>query len=86
MSLKILLFTSLTCGPCKAMKPIIDELQSTYKIDKINVDFCNMDTLEKYSIKSVPTMLFIKNDMILNKKIGFTSKEEIINTIKRYEK
>jgi thioredoxin 1 len=85
MSLKILSFSSLTCGPCKAMKPIIDELQSTYPIDRINVDFCDIDTLRKYNITSVPTLLFIKNDAVVRKKIGYTTKKEILSIIKNHE-
>jgi thioredoxin 1 len=85
MSLKILSFSSKTCGPCKAMKPIIEELQSSYPINKIDVETTHIEILEKYNITSVPTLLFIKNDVVVRKKIGYTTKEEILSIIKNHE-
>jgi thioredoxin 1 len=85
MPLKILSFSSKTCGPCKAMKPIIEELESLYPINKMDVETTYVQTLEKYNITSVPTLLFIKNDVVVRKKIGYTTKEEILSIIKNHE-
>jgi thioredoxin 1 len=66
------------CGPCKMIGPIVEELAEEYdgkaKIGKVNVDE-NSDVSMKYGIRSIPTILFLKNGEIVDKQVGLTSKE-----------
>ena len=52
------------CGPCKAMNPILEELEqemgSKVKFVKINVDE-NGVTPEKFNVLSIPTFIVFKN-------------------------
>lgn len=61
------------CGPCKMMSPIIDELAVEYdgkaKIGKLNTDE-NRAIASKYSIMSIPTILFIKDGQVVDTSIG----------------
>lgn len=56
------------CGPCKRLSPILDNLDKQYENKilflKINVDNddCN-DICTLYDIQSMPTILFIKNNI-----------------------
>ena len=65
------------CGPCRMIGPIIDELSEEYK-GKIYVAKCNVDenplSTRKYSIMSIPTILFIKNGQVVDKHIGSANK------------
>ncbi len=66
------------CGPCKMIGPIVEELAQEYegkaKIGKVDVDK-NSDVSMKYGIRSIPTILFLKNGEIVDKQVGLTSKE-----------
>lgn len=69
------------CGPCKMMAPVIDQLATEYaaswKIGKCNVDDAPQ-IAEKYGIQSIPTLLFFRNGEVVDKMIGFSSKEKIV--------
>jgi thioredoxin 2 len=74
------------CGPCKAIGPILDELAVEYrarlKIAKLNVDD-NPQTGSRYSIRSIPTMLLVKNGRIIDTLIGALPKEQLESQIAR---
>ncbi len=52
------------CGPCRMVGPIIEKLAEEYdgkaKFCKLNVDE-NQQTAARYSVMSIPTLLFFKN-------------------------
>jgi len=68
------------CGPCQQMTPILDELENElgtlYKFAKLNVDEARNIAIQ-YGITSVPTFLFIKNNEIKGKEVGYMSKETL---------
>ena len=72
------------CGPCKMIGPIIDELSNEYsgkaKVGKVNVDQ-NSDISMKYGIRSIPTILFIKEGEVVDKQVGVTTKEKLKSKI-----
>jgi thioredoxin 1 len=55
-------FTSATCGPCKAVKPVVAELQEDHKqITWVTVDTANDpgQLAVTYKITHVPTMVAV---------------------------
>ena len=66
------------CGPCRAMGPILDELSKEYagrvRICKMNVDE-NPATPQKYGVRSIPTMVLIKNGSTVEEIIGTRPKD-----------
>ncbi|NQY22032.1 MAG: thioredoxin [Campylobacteraceae bacterium] len=66
------------CGPCRMLSPIIDELAKEFdkkaKICKVNADE-EQDLLAKYGVRSVPTILFIKDGEVVDQMIGASTKE-----------
>ena len=73
------------CGPCRAITPIIEELQATYgdtiKFVKVNVDE-NPVTPSKYGIKAIPTLIFFKDGEIADQITGMVAKAKLEETIK----
>ncbi|NNE26246.1 MAG: thioredoxin [Saprospiraceae bacterium] len=65
------------CGPCRMVTPIIDDLAQEYDgkavIGKVNVDH-NSGVSMKYGVRSIPTILFLKNGEVVDKHVGATTK------------
>jgi len=68
------------CGPCRMITPIIEELATEYDgkavIGKVNVDH-NPEVSMKYGIRSIPTILIIKNGEVVDKQVGATNKDAL---------
>lgn len=69
-------FWAVWCGPCKMISPIIEELSSTYpgiKVGKLDVDN-NPEVALEYGIRSIPTILFLKNGQVVDRHVGTAPK------------
>ncbi|WP_058485920.1 thioredoxin [Defluviitalea phaphyphila] len=77
-------FFATWCGPCKMMAPIIDqlseEMEGKAKVYKIDVDE-SRDLAAKYSIMSVPTIVFFKNGEIADQIVGAVPKEKLVDKL-----
>ena len=72
------------CGPCKAIAPVIEEIATEYKdkvkVGKVDVDQ-NQNTAMKYGVRSIPTMLIMKNGEVVNQIVGAVPKMNITNIV-----
>ncbi len=61
------------CGPCKMIGPMVDavatELEGIAKVGKCNLDD-GQALAAKYSIKSIPTLLFFKDGEVKDQIVG----------------
>ena len=82
--LTVIDFWAEWCGPCRLVSPIIDELSQEYDgkalIGKVNVDE-NPDISFKYGIRSIPTILFLKNGEVIDKHVGTATKQYLNDKI-----
>ncbi len=60
---QLIYFSATWCGPCNAKKPMMAEMQNKFNITMIDVDQYP-DMAAKYSIRSVPSLLLLKNDTV----------------------
>ena len=82
-------FWAVWCGPCKMIGPIIEEIGEKYenvKVGKLDVDN-NPETAIEYGIRSIPTVLFLKDGEVVEKHVGsaprsvfFDKVETLINS------
>ena len=71
-------FSATWCGPCKAFKPIMQEVANDgYSIEFIDVDQ-SQETATKYGIRSVPTTVIEENGIEVNRFVGAIPKDQVI--------
>ncbi|MDZ7818446.1 MAG: thioredoxin [Aliarcobacter sp.] len=72
------------CGPCRMIAPVIEELAGDFegkaKICKVNTDE-EQDLAVKYGIRSIPTILFMKNGEVVDQMVGASSKQAFADKI-----
>jgi thioredoxin 1 len=75
--LVVLDFWATWCSPCRVIAPYIDAIDKEYEgkvvVGKINIED-NDDLAIQYGVKSIPTVLFIKNGKIVDKQVGAAGK------------
>ena len=76
-------FYATWCGPCRMLRPILDEIASergSTKIVSIDVDDAN-DLASKYGIISIPCLILFEDGKEINRSIGLKSKSDIESMI-----
>ena len=68
------------CAPCHRVSPILDELAATYAgralVAKVNVDD-EHELAGKYAIRSIPTLLFVRNGEVVDQVSGALPKGQL---------
>jgi thioredoxin 1 len=68
------------CGPCRAVAPVLEDLarssNGAVTLAKVNVDD-NPGLAARYGIRSIPTVLFVKDGKVRDQLIGAVPKSQI---------
>jgi len=71
-------FSATWCGPCKAFKPIMQEVANDgYSVEFIDVDQ-SQDKASKYGVRSVPTTVIEENGKEVNRFVGAIPKDQVM--------
>ena len=72
------------CGPCRMLGPVIEELAADFegkaKICKVNSDE-EGELAAEYGVRSIPTLIFMKNGEIVDTLIGAQSKQALTDKL-----
>lgn len=77
--MRLLKFYSPTCGPCKVITEKLKEANLDYE-DYDVTNESNQFLIDKYDIKTVPTLVLLKGN-IVKKKTGIVSSAELKNWV-----
>ncbi len=83
---KIVDFYATWCPPCKMLSEVLENISKSrvdYDILKVDIDK-NIGLAEKYKINVVPTMIFFKDGVEVERVEGFITEEEIIEKVSNY--
>jgi thioredoxin 1 len=68
------------CGPCRAIAPVLDDLvresSGRVALAKVNVDE-NPGLAARYGIRSIPTILLVKQGKVVDQVIGAVPRAKI---------
>lgn len=84
--IKILKFESDSCPQCKALSPTLERVKKNFKteveIEVVNIEEDeSQELVRKYNVRSLPTMIFFKEDQEYNRLLGNQPYINIINII-----
>jgi thioredoxin 1 len=69
------------CGPCRMLGPVLDQLAAeksgSVKVVKVNVDE-NPALSQRYGVRSIPMLLFMKNSEVKETVVGVQSKAALV--------
>ena len=74
-------FTATWCGPCQRFKPIMQEVANEgHSVQFIDID-SQEDLARQYNVRSVPTVIIEQNGSEVNRLIGASTKEVILENL-----
>lgn len=80
-------FTATWCGPCKMMKPVLEQLhqQMGDKLRIIKIDIDQSPTAASaYNVQSVPTLLLFQRGKTLWRQSGVLQASQLEKIIRQY--
>ncbi len=85
--LSVVDFWAEWCGPCKMVAPVLEEMAVEYAgrvhFFKLDVDASRI-TAQRFNIRSIPTLLFVKDGEVVDTVIGVRSKKELTEIVDKH--
>lgn len=73
-----LYFSAPWCGPCRMLGPVMQRVNNTIPVQKINVDE-QSEMAIKYNVRNIPTVVLLENGQEVKRIIGAKSESEYLN-------
>jgi len=79
-------FWATWCPPCKMIAPMLEEIalekDGKLKIAKLDADH-NPDSVQKFGVMSLPTLILFKNGAEVSRVVGYRSKNQLVQQLEK---
>lgn len=75
---QIIYFSGKFCGPCHSFTPTMENISRQAIVNFVDVEN-DPQLVAEYGVQSVPTLIFLKNGQMLDKKVGVMSEQQVLN-------
>ena len=80
-------FSAEWCGPCKQLKPIVEQIASEYdgkmRVVELDIDH-NVQTTMQYGVMGIPTLILFKGGEAVERITGYQQKHKLLEKIKKH--
>jgi thioredoxin 1 len=78
-------FWAAWCAPCRMMAPVLNEvageLTGDKRVGKVDIEQ-NQSLARKYNVRSIPTIILLKNGVEINRFVGIKNKDFLLKQIR----
>ena len=73
---KVIRFTASWCGPCKALKTVLDQVETNIPIEVVDIDE-QPDLATEFGIRGVPTLVMMEDNVAIKRLVGLKTIQEV---------
>ena len=73
-----LYFSAPWCGPCRMLGPVMERVNNTIPVQKVNVDE-NSEMAQQYNVRNIPTVVLLETGQEVKRIIGAKPEAEYLN-------
>jgi thioredoxin 1 len=79
-------FYTTTCGPCRALNPVLEEIANEHKSLKVcKVDVTkNFELSQQFGVMSVPTLVFLMDSKVQEISQGNPGREALKSMVRKH--
>lgn len=84
--MRLLIFGAKWCGPCQAMSPGLEKAKDALPgvaFEKVDAE-SNPGLAERYSVRSLPTLVLLKDGEPVSERVGFQTAQALEDWIRQY--
>ena len=77
-------FGAVWCGPCRAVKPVLEKVESSTGVTVLDVDIdVSSEIAEQFGVRSVPTVFALKDGQPVGMIVGAKSESAYLELIEK---